>query len=60
MGTNCCQLKRDKEQELKTGIEGGRQNLDLSGINLEEQFSEELGRFPISSEAVKVQTKGEA
>ena len=50
MGSNCCQLKRDKEQELNTGIVANNRQ----GVSLETQFLEELTTFPITMEGVKV------
>lgn len=59
MGGGCCQLKRDKETELKTGaIDDKSAASDCSPeAELESRFIKSLDNFPFSSERIKVPTR---
>ncbi len=58
MGGGCCQLKRDKETELKTGAadeKNGTSSDPPSDLHdLEQKFEHAINNFPFASERVKV------
>ncbi len=55
MGSGCCQLKRDKETEIKTGAidEKSAASDSIPESEFETRFDQALRHFPFASERVK-------